>query len=140
MPKQQVTLEIEVPEGWEATGEYRSVRYGETYLGSDWSPTRMTSQRETEAQWPILRRKPDPVTEWIASAPAWLEGLWVYRTAGDCWLVSRTQPTKNSVGGGFSCFPGDHYTSHSAASLSRLFGESFTPPPVDCLQVVRTNP
>ena len=32
MPKQTITIEVDVPAGWEATGEHRRVTSGERYI------------------------------------------------------------------------------------------------------------
>jgi hypothetical protein len=139
MPKQTVTIELEVPEGYEATGEYRCVRYGEVYLDRGFEAVTMDSQRETNFHWPILRRKPDPVQEWLAACPKWIpEGVWIYRNHNQ-WRASRFEPKP------IKC-DGQGYTSddcgasllgiHSVDALVNLLG-GFTPPPVDCLQVKR---
>lgn len=126
MPLQKVTIEVDVPEGYEATG--RVMTYGKTMHASEdeYLATRL-----------YLRKLPDPVEEWLAQN-SWLpEGRWVYRHHGGYWWITDEQPEPCR----------DAYDASDDASFdidaeeaARVFGYTFTPPPVDCLQAKRTKP
>ena len=62
MSKQKVTIEVDVPEGYEATGEYRVPREGEIHLPSNCLSTALVADRGCVFQKIILRRiEPDAV-------------------------------------------------------------------------------
>jgi len=64
---QEVKLRLEVPEGFEVTGEYRGVENGEWYLGSGGAP--MRADNRPLGQYVILRpTSPEPQT-----GEVWLE-------------------------------------------------------------------
>ena len=62
MAKQTIT--VDVPDGWEATGEYRLVQNGEWYLRVDGGAGQWTYSVATTSNWPVLRRVEPPETDW----------------------------------------------------------------------------
>lgn len=124
MPKQKVTIEVDVPEGYEATG--RVMTYGKTMHASEdeYLATRL-----------YLRKLPDPVEEWLARHPWLPEGRWVYRWHNKWFIsISRPAPLQSDADNGF----GATGSVADLGGVASVLGHTFTPPPVDCLQVKRT--
>lgn len=65
MGKQKIEIEVDVPEGWELTGEYRKAKEGEWYIdnqGAAWERITTTSPQPRL----ILRRaKPKRESGWV---------------------------------------------------------------------------
>lgn len=123
MPTQTITIEVDVPEGWEATGEYRRVTRGERYLtcanGVQYVGTWCPKHEPSGSKYIVLRKawQPEP---WMP------EGSWVYKSEWGSWFLSDTAP---------DCPHWREGTGFPIANLSKLFGWHFTPPPVDKIQV-----
>lgn len=56
MSKQKLTVEIEVPEGYELTGEVRPPKVNEFFLDSDWKSLGMAYISFSQSSFPILRK------------------------------------------------------------------------------------
>lgn len=83
MSKQKIEIEVDAPEGYELTGEYRQVQKGEFFLNC----VNIACSRHGPASlgaYLILRKK------W--EAPKWLHrGVWLYKDCGS-WWVSNHDP------------------------------------------------
>lgn len=138
MPLQKVTIEVDVPEGYEATGEWRWPRTGEPALTTTGRAFCAHADDECGRRGAriILRKLPDPVEEWLAQH-SWLPvGRWVYRHHGGYWWITDKQPEPHRDAYDVS----DASYDIGVEEIARVFGHTFTPPPVDCLQVKRTKP
>ena len=120
MSKQTLTVDLDVPEGFELTGEYRTAIHDEYYLIDNHLVGCCLINTRSD-KYPILREAWKP--------PAWLpNGCWVYKFYDD-WFVSTTEPQPFGV---------ESYRSPSnfvMLELFRLFGGEFMPPPVNKIQV-----
>ena len=85
--KQTVTLELDIPEGYEATGEYRVVKDGEYYMGS-----LLGSEHHADHNGPgaghmfhILRKLPSATVtvELPREVAEWAWGLWADESTPD---------------------------------------------------------
>ena len=121
MSKQTLTVDLDVPEGYELTGELRLPKRGETILCPKEVVKYIYTDHITD-MCPLLRK--------VWKPPAWLpNGCWVYRFCDD-WYVSTTEPQ--------SCDSGKSYRSpcnFGMLELVRLFGGEFVPPSVNNIQV-----
>ncbi len=131
MPKQ--TIEIDVPDGCEATGEYRVAVNGEWFLGTDFCAHQWNGCHSTSGPYPILRRLPDPVEAWLEQHPWLPDGCWVFKSYHG-WRFSSVKP--ELCASGFYAV-GSHCPVAQADVFSRICGGGFTPPPCDLVQVVR---
>ena len=137
MSKQKVTVEIDVPDGYKATGELRyPVPLVDYYLLIN--PVRvghLKSLQSTTGPRFILRKSWEP--------PAWLpDGCWVYLNGhSKKWIVTNKEPEWYRGFG--SCIDGcwenaDYATCIGADELASIhYGETFTPPPVEKIQIDR---
>ncbi len=118
MPKQTLTIEVDVPDGWMATGEYRPPNKGEHYLQTGKSQAYFTPT----VDFLILRKTWQP--------PAWMvehyRGCWLYCIERE-WLVNRTEPVLND--NGRYCRMNDAPLSIDADTLAALHSAEFQPPP-----------
>lgn len=143
MPLQKVTLDVDVPEGYEATGEWRRPIGDEPHIIGD-GRVMVAHPNDFGARMLyriILRKLPDPVEEWLAQHPWLPEGRWVYRFASSpkCWGISQAQPYPDDTAlTTYSTAVGK--CSVNAFQFAGVLGQTFTPPPVDCLRVKRTKP
>ncbi len=58
MPMQEVTVRVNVPEGWEITGEYRLPRIGDNFIASTGRQTQCASDFDHEHKVIIRRIEP----------------------------------------------------------------------------------
>lgn len=112
MPEQEITIKLTVPDGHEVAGEPRQdgrYDFGDSYGIYIKVPLRKVWQ-----------------------APAWIpDGYWVWKGANShAWRVSHERPLE--CGDGY-LWP-DNW---SVSSLAALYRDTFSPPPVDCIQVNR---
>lgn len=122
MPKQ--TLELEVPEGWELTGEYRAPKPGDYFINSrgrvfDYCSTQLTTPK------PIVRR----VWQW----PEWLKAGWTAMDKNGIWWAYTEKPRVS----------GNGWTSPGIGIYEVINSQllDFTPPPCDgWRQSLRKNP
>lgn len=94
MPKQQITIEVDVPDGYEATGEFRSPTLGDVFLQR--CEVKRSCYEHYACDYVILREKwkwPESVTaNWIATDS---DGRWV--TLSDCEPPDHPIGTSRSV-------------------------------------------
>lgn len=132
MPEQEITIKLDVPEGYELTGEYRKPRLDESYLFHSNSLWCCGSVKTEEF---ILRKK------W--QAPDWIpDGAWVYQHGQTgVWWVARSKPSYDDRYGSGVWLDGtgDETGDVHAMSIARLHNDAFSPPPVDCIQVQRSK-
>lgn len=118
MHKETITVTVDVPDGYELTGELRPPKAGEISLM--WGNPISFYKWNEDASAPcfILRKA------WIP--PAWMpEGYWLYKAA-DGWYISKTEPEK--IGDHFAVSGKDggslckltHTGAHAVNSLSIL--------------------
>ncbi len=112
---------VKIPDGYEATGEYRPVKVGEYYLSD--AARGITHQGPASADFPILRRK------W--TWPAWLKAPYIAMDENGGWTAYNNPP--------YLC-PG--YWNAGGRHLSSLQEMTdFTPPPcTDWRQSLTANP
>jgi hypothetical protein len=115
MAKQKI--EIDVPAGYEATGEYRCAKVGEWYFDCC-SNAVECKQYTTCGQYPILRK--------VWELPKWFTPKWyLYKNCHtEAWMVTDEHPNGNSFGyshkWGFSM---------DAKALWAFHGETWVEPP-----------
>jgi hypothetical protein len=84
--KQRIEIEVDVPDGFEATGDYRRPSLGEYYLGGFWEGKREVFtcdlNRPNVAETFILRRK----------APVYIEALYHIR-----YSLKQTNPHSHLI-------------------------------------------
>ena len=89
MSKQTLTMELDVPDGYELTGEVRPPRRGEPNLTLPGSKFNVAGH-DFDCESRVILRK-----GW--EAPAWVpEGCWVYWSA-DGWYASLDEPVENGI-------------------------------------------
>ena len=77
MPKHTIVIEVDVPEGYEVTGEYRKPRYGEPFLGRNGVVEAKSYHHDPRI---ILRKLPDPIPE-VEGPIGWPELKWAVKTS-----------------------------------------------------------
>ena len=107
---QEVTVKMNVPAGYKATGEYRVPQQGEPFLFK----SGVNIGDGHVGEYHILRKSwtPEP---WMP------EGAWLFKLGG-YWFISCSSPDGVD-------------SRHLAYELARLHGGTFTPPPVDKIQI-----
>lgn len=130
-----ITIDNPDPDNWEGV-ELRRVKHSEWYLDKG-QISLWCSSPETACEYLIMRRKQSPVEKWIADHPWIPEGLWVYRFAFGTWHVSDVKPVRDADSiEAYSHATYSHYC--CAQNLAALFGHTFTPPPVNLVEIKRT--
>ena len=133
MPEQEITIKLNVPEGYELTGEYRTPRYADAYLTIIGNIS--GCRHFVKGSRFILRKK------W--RAPDWIpDGAWVYQHGQTgVWWVARSKPSYDDRYGSGVWLDGtgDGTGDVHAMSIARLHNDTFSPPPVDCIQVQRSK-
>lgn len=120
MPKQQITIEVDIPDGYEATGEFRCPELGELYISR--GQTHQACFQNYASDHLILRKK----WQW----PDWLKAPWIAMDSNGTWWAYTQPPTID----GPSWFGGD------PVRLSE-YHLHFTPPPCDdWTKSLRKNP
>jgi hypothetical protein len=126
MPQQTITLTIDVPEGYELTGEFRPPKQGEQVRCDDGRV--IAAPHDFCAPFFILRRTWQP--------PAWIpDGVWVYRMYQDAWFITNMEPITRD--GHYTMRHDVNAVAVDANSLAGLHNDTFTPPPVNKIQVKR---
>ena len=130
MPKQKIEIEVDVPDGWEATGEYRVPYIGDFYVhhtGS--SPIAFQNvvigpRNVVIGPRIILRKKYVP--------PSWLKpGTWIYKHGSEShWSCSNVRPVVSESAGGYRFAYGSKYV-----SLPTECFPDFVPPPTNPFQI-----
>ena len=135
MHKETVTIEVDVPDGYKLTGEYRQSRHGE-YVMDCWGEVFYEQRQrgsklikyfilETRATWTL----PD----WLAWLP---DDCWLYRNNYGCWTVSNMEPTTVMGCGSLNGLNlKERGTSLDIAALLRVIDQIWNPPPVDCIRI-----
>ena len=117
--KQEITITVDIPEGYEATGEYRRAEDSDVWLGSEASVMRGGNMNSRI----ILRKK------W--TAPEFLRPGWIAQMFDGRWFWSDTEP--EGVGNGY-VVRGQHFllsnvdwtppdVASPVQSLTRIGGE-----------------
>jgi hypothetical protein len=91
--KQQITIEVDIPEGWEATGEYRKPTDCDHWLPADGGPVIRGAYPFLRV---ILRKRQPPIAD--DAWPDWVaEGAWYGRDEdGDAYLYKNKPFTGDS--------------------------------------------
>lgn len=119
--KQTLTVVLEVPEGYELTGEFREPLKGDTFLmygdrGGITTGSRVFAR-------PILRKVWQP--------PKWLPGgRWVWKFDGR-WWASQTEPRPAEADKYLGEFVSNDDNEVDVANLAMLLGVTFNAPPVN---------
>lgn len=112
---QTFNLSIEVPDGYEATGEYRTPTNGETYL----TPGGVVATGPAEERYFILRRG------WIP--PTWLPvDNWLYNNS-EQWCITNREPRQGRPNEWPRAGAGG--VTISVKSLALIYGQTFISPP-----------
>lgn len=120
MPKQKIEIELDVPDGWELTGEFRKAEVGEYSITADEPLHKWTIP--TSSSYFIVRKK----WQW----PEWLKAEWIAMDRNGRWFGYDRKPDRTSQDW-YGC--GGLYTN--------LLLTDFTPPPCDdWKQSLRRNP
>lgn len=118
MTKQKIEVEVDFPDEYEATGEFRMPSDGEYYITREGC----VMDRNAQVNGPqiILRKKYEP--------PKWLKpGTWIYENDGK-WFASNREPSRCCAG----------YISNHPSVTTKLSNDlfpSFTPPPVNLYRI-----
>lgn len=121
----KVTLDsLEIPCGFEPTGEYRQPRKGETYLNP--CNTTVVNALDDYSSCRIILRKTWQPPSWIPN------GYWIYRASLVSWRVCRTEPIECGVGRWNGV---DSLSAHTLASF--YDDKEFVPPTHSKIQVIR---
>ena len=75
MPNQTVTIEIDAPDGYELTGEYRYLQSGEVYLG-EYGVRTWEADRRSQYQYFILRKIEPEKPQLRCFEIDWTADLW----------------------------------------------------------------
>jgi len=89
MPKQKIEIEVEVPEGYELTGEYRVPEVGEQFINS-LGHANLPETGDTVTRRFILRKK----FVW----PGWLKAVAIAMEPTQNWYASSETPTLGKNG------------------------------------------
>lgn len=117
MAKQKSEIEVDVPDGWEATGEWRPARQGEAVIHPDHCHA-FVMNTEGMSNRIILRKKYVP--------PSWLKpGTWLFQTESGIWYASRSEPNGTKP----------LYSYGPEATLHRDIFPDFVPPPTNPYQI-----
>jgi len=119
MPKQKIEIEVDVPDGWEVTGEYRKPLDHEPYISKEgW-----LAERNIGVDGPriILRKKYVP--------PAWLKpGTWLFFNGVD-WFATNVKPESSGT-----LYQGVQGPCVCSRLAKELFPD-FVPPPTNPYQI-----
>ena len=130
MTRQMVMMEVDVPPGYEATGEYRAANVGEIYMGAH-EP--VVFQTNAMGVWPRIILRP----KWQPPA-CFPEGTWLYQCFGDYWYLSNIEPPPHLFNSTWHIRRDDALP---APDFAAFHGEKFTPPEgVTTIQVLRGTP
>lgn len=122
MPKQ--TIEVDLPDGYEPTGEVRPPKVGDHYLNY-WREVHLSDRDFYADQYRVIVR---PVWKW----PEWLKAPYIAMDSDGLWWAFAVKPMPE-----FGCWQAN------GRPYMRLKNEftDFTPPPVDdWRQSLRKNP
>lgn len=129
MPKQQITIEVDIPDGYEATGEFRLPDESRECWLSNFSAVCEPHGGRATVHGPrlILRKK----WQW----PDWLKAPWIAMDKNGEWYAYKEQP---DLMDGFVTWQSSGPASHTLID-SGMF--DFTPPEcTDWKQSLRKNP
>jgi hypothetical protein len=129
---QQLTIGVEVPAGYEATGEFRWPKAGEPFLTNSGTASNSSANDVCGlSQNRIILRKLWSFPEWFG------KGWWLYKNCHSSnWLVTDCEPSVHSIGscmvGWQQAWPGSACI--TATELWQFHGEEFTPPSCERLK------
>lgn len=131
-----ITFDNPDPDNWEGH-EYRRVKPGEFHLNKGrielWE-----FKQGSASEYLVMRRKQSPIEKWIADHPWIPEGRWVYRFSSNRWFISDKKPESDGdCGVTYSASLDAH--SFQADELAAFLGHTFTPPPVNLIEIKRTE-
>lgn len=99
MPEQEITIKVDIPDGYEATGEFRFPRKGESHLEwPDMNNIMVAGLDYVHKRHIILRKK----WQW----PEWLKLPYIAMDHNGEWFAFSEKPTKYDTdwdGGLFAC-------------------------------------
>lgn len=125
MPKQQITIEVDIPDGYEATGEFRSPGLDEVYLQR--GEVKRSRFDHYASDFVIVRKK----WQW----PDWLKAPWIAMDKNGEWYAYKEQPDL------MDCFVTWQSSGPSSLVLIDCLLFDFTPPEcTDWKQSLRKNP
>ena len=120
-----VPMKLTIPDGYYATGEYRSPEIGEYYLACCRCEADLANE-EIVSRYPILKKR------W--EAPGFLpKGHWLYRSNTNSYWVSTEQPEKADF---------NRYLSKAGSTvvsynkLCKLYGVEPAYPEENCVQII----
>jgi hypothetical protein len=121
----EITIKVHVP------GRYRPIGYGRPQPGRPYLRANGGVGCGHD-DYPLVNRI---LLEEVWQAPDWIiDGAWVYRYGDGSWWVTDKKPVRGIDA--YGCRLGYGYDI-PAKQLAQLFSDTFTPPPVDCIQVTR---
>lgn len=137
MPKQQITIEVDVPEGYEIV-EWRKPKHGDLFLHQeDHSLVSFyikqiredaCDDRYNVGNRIIVHKK------WIP--PSWmLEGLWLYKGNQGIWWLANTEPTNSNTLIANTYSINGKGTTISVSNICCLFKYSFEVPKLNKIQI-----
>ena len=135
---QEVTIKVDVPDGYEATGEWRQPNPGEPHIvgSGEVREVHVNDYFGKLMHRLILRKKPDPVGLYLQGLPASTpEGLWIYRACNGEWKVTNQEPMP--LGDGY-CVQGN--SKIAAHTFFSVLGHDFVEPEVNLIQIKRPAP
>ena len=92
MPKQKIEIEVDVPEGYEATGEYRIPYERNDYWLGDFG----VASGPSSCHRIILRKLPDPIPE-VEGPIGWPELKWAAKLRMGTWFLCSQEPRKTAT-------------------------------------------
>ena len=127
MPKQQITIEVDIPDGYEATGEFRCPNVGEYWIYDHCLPACGLGFVLPHSPRLILRK----TWQW----PEWLKAPWIAMDKNGEWYAYKEQPDL------MDCFVTWQSSGPSSLVLIDCLLFDFTPPEcTDWKQSLRKNP
>ncbi len=100
MPKKKIEIEVDIPEGYEATGEYRIPDEPNDYWLGDFG----MASGPSSCHRIIFRKLPDPIPE-VEGPRGWPELRWAAKLRTGTWFLCSQEPRKTAaayVGSGTS--------------------------------------
>lgn len=130
----ELTIRVEVPDGYELTGEFRIPVRGERVLFHTGQETAV--EIVTEYMLNVAPKRPRIIVRRAWIAPSWIpDGAWVYQTPCNEWFMISERPKESSIDGRYY-HPEWKQKAVPLAQLAATHRAVFNPPPVNCIQVL----